>query len=201
MKQLVSLVAIALLVFPSLLRAQTEKPVRSTTALSADEIEIYKSVLRLYSEGKDVPLNVSATTYPLNADSPRSGLGSPDCLNGILLEDIATASHSYHELPARVLPSKAMRLADPKAQAGIVHSNDPENTIQKGKSVKDSVEGAFATALFSMSEIAFDKNHRFAVVTYSFWCGSLCGNGSTLVFENVNGKWRNAKRNCGSWIS
>jgi hypothetical protein len=52
-----------------------------------------------------------------------------------------------------------------------------------------------------MSEIAFDKDHRFGVVSYSFWCGSLCGNGSTLVFEKVDGVWKNANRPCGGWVS
>jgi hypothetical protein len=33
---------------------------------------------------------------------------------------------------------------------------------------------------------AFDKEHRFGVV--SLWCGSLCRNGSTVVFEKVNGE-------------
>lgn len=41
-----------------------------------------------------------------------------------------------------------------------------------------------------MSEIAFDKERHFAAVKYSFWCGSLCGHGRTLVLEKVNGKWQ-----------
>jgi hypothetical protein len=94
-----------------------------------------------------------------------------------------------------------MKLVDPRVQSGIVRSNDPSNTIRDGKPVKDAVEAAFASGLFSMSEIAFDKEHHFAVVRYSFWCGSLCGHGSTLVFEKVNGEWRNANRLCGGWIS
>jgi hypothetical protein len=110
-------------------------------------------------------------------------------------------SHSFHQLPADVLPGKGMKLVDPKKQTRIVHSNDPSNTIRKGEPVKDAVENAFSTALFSISEIAFDKDRQFAVVSYRFRCGSLCGNGSTVVFEKIKGEWRNANRNCGSWIS
>jgi len=93
-----------------------------------------------------------------------------------------------------------MVLVDPKKQTKIVHSNDPSDTIRNGKSVKDAVTDAFGTALFSMSEIAFDKDHHFAVVSYHFWCGSLCGNGSTIVFEKLNGAWKK-NCDCGGWIS
>lgn len=181
--------------------SKSQKPVKSTTPLSADEVAIYKAVLRTYSGDKDINLNVAATTYPLDPNASTSGFDQPECLKGIELENLSSASNSYHELPADVLPSKAMRLVDPKRQARIVHSNDPSNTIRKGEPVKDAVEAAFTTGLFSMSEIAFDKGHHFAAVTYSFWCGSLCGHGRTLVFENVNGQWRNANRRCGNWIS
>jgi len=169
--------------------------------LSADEIAIYKAVLRTHSEDKDVNLNVATSTYPLDPNASTTGFDQPECLRGVELENLSSVSDSYHELPADVLPSKTMRLVDPKRQAKIVHSNDPSNTIRKGEPVKDAVEAAFSTGLFSMSEIAFDKVHHFAAVRYSFWCGSLCGHGRTLVFENVNGEWRNANRNCGNWIS
>ena len=184
----------------SLSGSDNSKPVKSTSPLSADEIAVYKAVLRTYSSDKDAGLNVSAETYPLDPSASTTGFDQPECLNGIQLTNLSTVSHSYHELPPEVLPSKAMALVDPKTQARIVNSNDPSNTIRKGKPVKDAVAAAFTTGLFSMSEIAFDKEHRFAAVTYSFWCGSLCGHGSTLVFEKVNGEWRKV-RNCGGWVS
>jgi hypothetical protein len=180
--------------------SEQNKPVKSVTPLSADEIAVYKAVLRRYSKDKDSTLNVSAKTYPLDASAPTTGFDKPECLNGVQLDNLSTVSHSYHELPPEVLPSKAMRIVDPKTHARIVHSNDPSNTIRKGEPVKDAVKAAFATDLFSMSEIAFDKEHHFAAVRYSFWCGSLCGHGSTLIFEKVDGEWRNA-RNCGGWVS
>jgi hypothetical protein len=74
-------------------------------------------------------------------------------------------------------------------------------TMRKGKSVEKAVKEAFANGLFSMSEIAFDKSHRHAVVAYRFWCGALCGNGRTLVFEKAGNEWKNTERKCGGWIS
>jgi hypothetical protein len=197
----VSATLVALLLTCLAATSKSKKPVKFTTPLSADEIAIYKAVFRTYSGDKDVNLNVAATTYPLDPNASTTGFDQPECLKGIELANLSSASNSYHELPGDVLPSKAMRLVDPKRQARIVHSNDPSNTIRKGEPVKDAVEAAFSTGLFSMSEIVLDKGHHFAAVRYSFWCGSLCGHGRTLVFENVNGEWRNANRNCGNWIS
>jgi hypothetical protein len=177
------------------------KPLKATTPLSADEVTIYKAVLQQYSSKEAGNLHVSSTTYPFNPDSPTSGLAAPDCLKGIQLESLATVSHSFHDLTPDVLTGNGMALVDPKKQAKIVHSNDPSDTIRKGKSVENAVTDAFTMALFSMSEIAFDKEHHFAVVTYTFWCGSLCANGSTIVFEKIDGVWKNANRNCGGWVS
>ena len=181
--------------------ATNPKPVKATSSLSADEMSIYSAVLRHYSNDGNTALNVSQMTYPLDPSSPMSGLQGAECLKDIHLENIAVVSHSFHELPADVLPGKKMKLVNPRKQTKIVRSNDPSNTIRNGKTVENAVESAFSTALFSMSEIAFDKDRRFAVVSYRFWCGSLCGNGSTFVFEKVKGEWRNTNRNCGGWIS
>jgi hypothetical protein len=193
--------AILALALPrSVTGSDNNKPVESTIPLSVDEIAVYKAVLQIYSADKRRNLNVSAKTYPLDPSAPTTGFDRPECLNGVQLDNLLTVSHSYHQLPPEVLPSKAMKIVDPKMQARIVHSNDPSYTTPKGKRLKDAVEAAFTTGLFSMSEIAFDKEHRFAAVRYSFWCGSLCGHGSTLVFEKVNGEWRNTRK-CGGWIS
>src|SRR5215469_17556725 len=78
-------------------------------------------------------LNVAATTYPLDPNASTTGFDQPECLNGVELENLSSAASSYYELPVDVLPSKAMRLVDPKRQARIVHSNDPSDTIRKGK--------------------------------------------------------------------
>jgi len=94
-----------------------------------------------------------------------------------------------------------MRLVDASKQAIIVASNDPDRTMGKGESVEDAVNGAFATGLFSVSEIVFDSEHQHALVSYRFWCGSLCGSGATLVFEKVDGEWRSTDRMCGGWVS
>ena len=92
-------------------------------------------------------------------------------------------------------------LVDADKQAVIVHSNDPNNSIREGKSVEIAVNVAFSTGLFSMTEIAFDKEQRRALVSYSFVCGSLCGSRGVWLFERVDGVWKKSERACGGWIS
>jgi hypothetical protein len=185
---------------PELSRGSDEEPIKSNTPLSADEIEIYRVLLEQYASKESGYLNISSRTYPLDAKSHRNGL-TPDCLRGIELENLANLARSFHDLLIEVVDGKRMRLVDPKKQAKIVRDNDPDNTMRRGLSAAKAVRQAYSTALFSLSEIAFDKEHRHAVVAYSFWCGSLCGQGSTVIFEKVGGKWKRVDHSCGGWIS
>jgi hypothetical protein len=185
---------LALAALPTGAGSDRDKPIKNTAQLSADEISIYRAVLRQYESSDPGSSNVSARTYPLDAASPRIGLADNECLK-------AGLAHSFHDLTPEVLPRKNIKLVDPKKQSKIVRDNDPDKAIRDGKSVDSAVRGAFATALFSMSEIGFDKERSHAVVSYHFWCGSLCGNGATLVFQKVDGEWKKTSRNCGGWIS
>jgi hypothetical protein len=178
-----------------------DKPTKSTKPLTPDEIGIYKVVLAHYSSKEAGMLNVSIRTFPLDPESDRNGRSKGGCLQDMELENLTSASRTFHELTPDVLSGKNMKLVDPKKHAQVVRSNDPDKTMRHGKSVESAVASAFATGLFSMSEIAFDKERRHAVVSYIFWCGFLCGNGSTLVFEKTGQEWRRTNRDCGGWIS
>jgi hypothetical protein len=178
-----------------------DRPAKSKRPLSADEIAIYKAVLQQYTSNERQPLNISVRTFPLEPTSLRSGLSNSECLKGIQLELPSTISHSFHDLTPEVLIRTNMKLVDPSKQAKLVHSNDPSKTMRSEKSVDKAVKDAFATGLFSMSEIAFDKEHHHAAVSYSFRCGSLCGHGATMIFERVGNEWERKDRHCGGWIS
>jgi hypothetical protein len=181
--------------------SQAQKATKSTEKLTPDEVAIYRAVLQQYApdkSGAPGTLNVSATTYPLDPNSPFSDGG---CLKRLQPDNLATASRSFHELSQNIFPNDVARLVDPKKQTRIVHDNDPDKTIRKGRSVDMAVKEAFGTALFSLSEIGFDKERTHAIVSYRFWCGSLCGNGATLIFEKVGGEWKKTGTSCGDWIS
>jgi hypothetical protein len=176
------------------------EPIKSNVPLTADEIAIYEAVLQQYVISKEADrLNVSVRTYPLDLSS-HNGV-TADCLRGIELQDLASVAHTFHVLTPNVLTVKNMRLVDPDKQSQIVRENDPDKTMRNGKSVSEAVRDAYSTALFSLSEIAFDKENHHAVVSYRYWCGARCGHGSTLVFEKVGNTWKKMDRHCGGWVS
>jgi hypothetical protein len=129
------------------------------------------------------------------------GISDCECLKDIDVESLVTASHSFHRLGRNFLSGSNIRLVDANLQMRTVHDNDPRNWIGKGDSVESVVNNAFDTGLFSLSQIAFDKQHRRALVMYSFVCGSLCGSGGAWVFENINGEWKRIEHICGGWVS
>jgi hypothetical protein len=100
-------------------------------------------------------------------------------------------------------------LVDPDQQGKKIKENDPQKLLQRsigGKEkvtesqIDDSVKKAYESGLFTLSEIAFDKAHIQAMVSYSFICGSLCGNGETLILKKVGEEWVVSGR-CGQWVS
>jgi len=176
-----------------------EQAARITVPLDADEIAIYKEVVQQWNSTDPAALNVSARTFPLDtAFSP--GSTECGCSVGFPTESLLQASHSFHVLNYGDLPAKGVRVVFPDQQDAILGRNDPNNTMRE-RPVKEAVENAFANGLFSMSEIVFDREHRRALVSYSFHCGALCGNGATWIFEKVNGEWKKTDQECGGWVS
>jgi hypothetical protein len=171
------------------------KPTISKAPLSTDEIAVYRAFLSSYDNGAPGQLNVANVTRPLRLDNEK------ECMNGIALEDTEKARKTVHVIGPEVSEGKRVNFVDPEKQAKLVKENDPSRTIGRGKSVEKAVEDAFASGLLSISEVAFDKDHKYAVLTFSFYCGGLCGNGGTLVFEKVGNEWKPSKRSCGQWIS
>lgn len=79
--------------------------------------------------------------------------------------------------------------------------NDPGTAIRQGESVDEAVKNGFAHGLFTFSEIRFNKDHTIAVVSFSFVCGGLCGNGNTFVMaKRKTGEWKRV-HTCGGWVS
>ena len=119
------------------------------------------------------------------------------------------SDHFVHRIGPSLISGTGIVLVDPDQQTATVANNDPQQLVKKviddheqvsDKQLEQSVKRAFETALFTLSEIAFDNDHSYAIVAYSFNCGMLCGNGNTLVLKKINAKWKIAKR-CGGWVS
>jgi len=168
--------------------------------LNADEIAIYTAVVQKWISDRPESLNVSNRTLPLEVTSHSTALIDCACDSGISAETLLKASLSFHRLNPGGLPKEA-RLVDLEKQSSSVRANDPRNTMGQGKSVEGAVANAFANGLFSLSEIAFDNEHKHALLRFSFVCGSLCGSGTTVLFERVGGQWKRNDRTCGGWVS
>jgi hypothetical protein len=95
----------------------------------------------------------------------------------------------FHEFPPQLVSAeKNIQLVDPQRQRKAVQSNDPGNAIRQGEDVDNAVAAGFAAGLLTLSEVVFDKEHRYAAMNFSFVCGGLCGHAATLVFEKKDGK-------------
>ena len=124
-----------------------------------------------------------------------------DCMRGLSSESRGNEVHRFRQedLPGLGAASD-IRLVDPEAHASEVREHDPGDAIRNGTSADDAVKDGFAHGLFTFGEIWFDRSHTHAVVSFRFWCGSLCGHGSTMLLEKRNGAWKQ-KKQCGGWVS
>jgi len=188
-------------------RAQEEQPepVLSNSPLSADEVAIFRVVLKDYARGSHGTMLLANTTAPVD-QSPTS---VQTCADEISAKLDPQSRDVVHRIDPSVVAGLHVKLTDPNAQEKEIKNNDPQNLIHSAiddgqqvtaKQFDDSVSKAFRSALFTLSEIVFDEKHMHAVVSYSFYCGSLCGNGNTLKLRKVGKEWKVSKH-CGGWVS
>lgn len=193
------LIWVLIFAFPLSAVAQDDqkKPEVSKDPLTPEQLAVYRAVLADYigTDG-DASLNLARQTVPLDPSD------SKNCVKSIR----PRADKSVHTFDSATDLGVKVVLVDPEAQAATVKENDPGKLIQDtaGNVSQGQLEGAvktaFKTALFTFSEIAFDKLHRYAIVSYSFYCGGLCGNGATVVLQRSGKTWK-VKRACSNWIS
>src|SRR5579871_993528 len=84
---------------------EEQKPKVSQSPLTAEEIAVYRAVLKGYVKNSERSLNLADTTYPLGS----SGAFGPDdrCLNGVKLEPADKSAIAVHRLdPAVALSAK-----------------------------------------------------------------------------------------------
>jgi len=182
----------------TLMASEREKPAVAKAPLTADEIAVYNAFLNFYDNGSPGVRNLGNRTTLLELSEG----DKKDCLSGLQLQLSPASPRTVHVLEAEMFEGKNVRLVDPKQQNALVRKNDPSRAIfRQGKSVNDAVESAFANGLLEISEIAFDSTRQFAVMSYSFFCGGLCGHGGPLVFQRTGEGWKASQRRCGTWIS
>lgn len=188
--------------FCAVSQEDTPKPKVSDESLTTEQIAVYRAVLKDCLKGSDGVLNLADTTEPL-------GQSDRECLKGNEREGTRDPAPVIHRLVPSLVVNTKIVLVDSERQQRAVKENDPQNLIKKGiddhekiteEQLDQSVKQAFRSGLFTLSEIVFDKDHRRAVVAYSFVCGMLCGRGNTLVLKKIGKHWRVTER-CSGWIS
>lgn len=185
---------------PQLIGAQSAepKPKVSPDPLTSEQLAVYRAVLHGWMDDGNSFIRLQVVTDPFPTDG---AFDSRDCLKGMEMEpDHPGVIHRFRNEDLSKLGSDRIELVDPETQRKEVERNDPGRTIANGMSVDDAVENGFAHGRTWVSEIRFDKTHMHAVVFYGFICGSLCGNGGTMILEKKANGWKR-KSQCSSWIS
>ena len=185
---------------------QTPKPKISDEPLNADQIAVYRAVIKDYTKGSKGPLNVANRTESLDGSRP---MFDEACFKEVEASVPKPSAPASHRLEHSLMPEMQMVLVDPDHQQKLIDENDPQILVKKAiddheqvtdAQVDRSVKHAFEVGMFTLSEIVFDKDHRRAAVAYSFVCGGLCGSGSTLILTKSGRAWKIARR-CGGWVS
>jgi hypothetical protein len=174
--------------------AQSDKPKVSEQPLTAEQLAIYREILKDWMNDGKHPVHLAIFTTPLENDAE-------NCDKKIVLEKVDP--NLIHRFRTEDLPSLGLKnigLVDPDAQNKEVRENDPGKAISQGKSVDEAVKNGFAHGLVTLSEIRFDPKHEHAIVWYGFRCGGLCGNGGTVILDKKDGKWFQ-RRPCSIWMS
>lgn len=170
------------------------KPAVSDQPLSAEQLAIYRAILSGWADDGKQPVHLANQTVRREEE-----IG--DCAKGIALDQAgANTVHRFRKEDLAQLGSEKIGLVDPEAQEKEVDENDPGTAIRHGSSVDDAVRNGFNHGLVTLGEIRFDQKHEVAIVWYGFRCGSLCGNGGTVLMKKNNGVWQRAGQ-CSVWMS
>jgi hypothetical protein len=160
------------------------KPVLSRSAFSEEQLSVYRGLLDT--------LSVIHSKNLSTASVPFDFVGFPEtrpCLRGIELENISEAQRTTHIFGEEITKGRDLKLVDRHEQIRIWKQRDAARNIQNEKLTGEPEQGGSELNFLVLSEIAFDKEHRFAVLKYLLVCGEHCAGGATLVMEKMDGKW------------
>ena len=163
-------------------------PPVSNEPLTVEQVAIYRAVVLDYLKDSKSWINLANQTAPLHLEGPTASGG---CNPGFDLEP--NPHPVLHLIDPKVAKGMHVTLVDPATQQALLKKSE-------GLSPEESEHRGFQNGLFTLSEMAFDKDHRRVVVSYSYVCGENCGHGETLILSKTAGKWKiNAM--CGEWVT
>jgi hypothetical protein len=150
----------------------------SRGSLTSDQLQVYGDFIESFRKVKVAML--SNRTFPLDVSKLEK---DAVCLHGIELERTEASKKASHPVPHDLLKnSNPIRLVDADEEAAVLKQRD--HSPAKNSSADDGSLGVLA-----LSEIVFDKSHRFAVMKYVILCGTHCNSGAIMVLEKVEGHW------------
>jgi hypothetical protein len=212
-----SVVCVALLVLlvagvASGQQALDAKPKVSETPLTAEQLAVYRAVLSI-AFGGDTTCNKQGECMHLSILYGEGGvnlsdqttaidhLDAKDCLKNLSIEKkLPLEIHHFRMEDVANLGSMKIRLVDPDQRMKWIHEHNPDDARREGRTAKAVVEDGFERGLTTLSEIQFDESHTHAIVSISYVCGGLCGDGATMLMEKKGDVWAR-KKECGGWIS
>jgi hypothetical protein len=186
---------------PLFAQSVDREPVLSKAPLTTEQVAVYQAFLRFYAKGGDTVLYVADTTDWLDLSELKQDADCSRSFGHLEFDQPKQSGPTVHRLDPSLAVAGRITLVDSAYQSEKVRENDPNKTMREGKPVDRAVSDAVASGLLTLSEIAFDKEHNKAVMSFSFFCGKLCGNGAVVLLKRVGRNWKVTKRSCGESVS
>lgn len=186
---------------PLFAQSVDREAVLSKAPLTTEQVAVYQAFLRFYAKGGDTVLHVADTTDWLDWSELKQDADCSRSFGHLKFDEPKQSGPTVHRLDPSLVVAGRIELVDSAHQSEKVRENDPSKTMREGKGVDRAVSDAFASGLLSLSEIAFDKEHNKALMSFSFFCGKLCGNGAVVMLKRVGRNWKVTKRSCGESVS
>jgi hypothetical protein len=155
----------------SLAEAQSKEETKykvSKSSLTSEEIAIYREVLENHFEWYGT-LSLADKTEPFDRIDGNSFKFDTNAepLTGVIFDKAKSSSRIVHRIDPEVISNQKIVLVD-----------------------KKSVERTYGSGILTLSEILFDQQHRYALVSYDYYVGPLSGSGKTMVFKKDGEKWK-----------
>ena len=185
----------------ALAQSEDRKPTLGKDRLTAEQVAVYRAFLRFYAKGSDRVLYVANSTDWLDVSDVKEDADCSRSFGQIEFDDSKGSGPTTHRLDSSLAIARHIALVDSASQSEKIRQNDPSKTMREGKPVDRAVSDAFASALLTLSEIVFDKNHHKAVMSFSFSCGKLCANTAIVMLKQVGRHWKITEQSCGEGVS
>lgn len=151
-------------------------PLPAKTLLTPERLQVYSDFIESFSRTNFRVL--SNRTFPLDL----SGLGkNAACMQGLQLDDTQEWSQAIHSLGPEVLRGQSIQIVDEQEETAILKQRDLDVATHGKDYMIDASGMPRDLGVLALSEIVFDKSHRFAVLKYVFLCGAHCNSGAILV--------------------